>query len=129
MSEPDFEDEDLFAPIKSEDFINKRKGVRYVRKDITASIAVRRFFSTNDILVKLLDISSRGALISCNAKLKPKQKLTLTLTFNGGRKFRIASTVTHNVTKHEQNFGLKFEHVNNNLGNYLLKTQTDLIIK
>jgi PilZ domain-containing protein len=129
MSEPDFADEDLFAPVESDDFINKRKGVRYIRKDITASITIRRYFTANEILVRLHDISSRGALIACNAKLKPKQRLSLTLTFSSGRKFRIPSIITHIETTHEQSFGLKFESLNNNLGNYLLKTQTDLIVK
>lgn len=117
---------------------NKRKSVRYVRKDITAFICQADIFgcyslfsSSRAIRVKLLDISSRGVLLGGPSKLvlKINQKVMLILIFNSNRKFEISARVMHQLVRGRRFYGVKFDKPNDELGDYLLETQEDLVFK
>ena len=117
---------------------NRRKSVRYVRKDITASISQEDIFGTYSLFsysqvfrVKLIDISSRGALVGVPTKLtlKVNQKIMLTLIFDSNKKFEIPAKVVHNLTQGKRFYGLKFHRPNDELGDHLLETQADLIFR
>lgn len=116
---------------------HKRKSIRYIRDDIKASIKEVTLFNSKAMAtITLHDVSSHGALISVPKKIKfkPYQKVRLILEFADGKSFDIEATVVHSKkVVHHQNiltkeFGLKFSKRNNKLGDYLVKTQTDLNI-
>ncbi len=108
---------------------NKRIAIRYVRTDITASLSIKKFlFYSSLIPVTLLDISSKGAAIKSKKKLAVKKKVTIHLLFLDKKKFTISATIVHK-SKNKQFYGLKFDQFNNELGDYLLYSQSDLIFR
>ncbi len=113
---------------------NQRIAVRYVREDIAASVCKISWFSlgfrfNKDILVELIDISSRGVLISTNKKLKVNKKITLTLKFEDSKTFKIPSKIVRKVPGKENQYGIKFDRLSNALGEYLLETQRKLVFR
>ena len=109
---------------------NKRFAVRYIRSNIKASVLKVRLFSFGKPLgMDLLDISSKGALISTPKKLKKNKKLTLILEFEDGKVFEIKSKIVRLEKEQSYRYGIKFDRFHNELGNYLLKTQDDLIFR
>ena len=113
---------------------NNRVAVRYVREDIAASVCKIRLFNfgfliNKEILVELIDISSKGVLISTNKKLSIKKKITLTLKFEDAKTFQIKACVVRKVPVLEYQYGIKFDRLNDELGDYLLETQRKLIFK
>lgn len=121
-----------------ESFIdNHRFATRYIREDITASISelgfslinLGKFNSAKPAAVELMDITSKGVLISTDKKLKINQELNLTLKFNSGKSFLIKAKVARISSTASNNYGLIFDHYNNELGEYLLETQSKLVFK
>lgn len=117
---------------------NLRKSVRYVRKDITAFISQPDIFGTYRLFsvscavkVRLFDISSRGSLIAgpSGLDLRKNQKVMLTLIFDSNMMFEFTAKVVREVTEDRKLYGIKFDKVNNDLGEYLLESQSDLIFK
>lgn len=113
---------------------SQRIAVRYIREDIATSVCKISFFSfgfriKKDILVELLDISSKGVLIVTNKKLKPNKKIILTLTFEDSTVFNIAAKIVRKSSTQENQYGIKFDRLNNELGDYLLETQRKLVFK
>nr|WP_305906930.1 PilZ domain-containing protein [Methylomarinum sp. Ch1-1]MDP4519643.1 PilZ domain-containing protein [Methylomarinum sp. Ch1-1] len=84
---------------------------------------------TSEFSVQLIDISSKGALVACPQKLAINKKVTLRLSFNDGKEFVIAASVIHARNAPEKQYGLKFSRYNNELGEHLLSSQSDLIFK
>ncbi|NOQ36625.1 MAG: hypothetical protein GQ569_12155 [Methylococcaceae bacterium] len=131
-----FEFDDLGIDPSVPDYHNGRKTIRYVRNDITASINQADIFGgfslfshSRSIIVKLLDISSKGAFIACPEKIRINKKIRLTLVFDANKKFEIEAKVIRESTEARKLYGLKFESINNELGDYILETQTELIFK
>jgi PilZ domain len=115
---------DELADIQS----NQRKTIRYVRGEILASIKKNTFFSLNKpIQIELHNISTKGALITADKKLNVKNKLTLYLTFEDDKTFQIEAKVVRIADPKAKKYGLQFNRYNNELGEHLLKTQTDLL--
>ncbi len=106
---------------------NRRTTVRYVREDITVILIEKKMFSTNRIMVKLLDIGSKGVSISCAEKLAVNKKVNLQIFFSDGRKFEVESIIVRKQNIPELQYGLKFQRYQNSLGNYLLSTQSNLV--
>ena len=122
----DIFDFDCLAELES----NQRKTVRYVREDITASIKKNTLLSLGkQIKIKLLDISTKGALISIDKKLKVKTKISLNLEFNDGKTFQIDAKVVRIADPSANYYGIQFNRYDNELGEHLFNTQTDLIFK
>jgi PilZ domain len=120
------------APFKS----NRRKSMRYIRHDI--GITVRKiglfkfsFLKNRDIPVKLIDISSRGVgvLIATNLRLTFHKKVFLIIRFSDFKEFEVPGTVVRRSPGDAQIYGIKFDRLNNDLADYLLKTQTKLTFK
>lgn len=121
---------DIFTLIPDDEYINRRKAVRYVRDDITAVLIKKGLLKSTDMIVKLLEISSKGALISCSMKLGINKKVTLRLVFKDGKKFNLKATVIHiGTTPPGKQYGLEFNKLSNRLGEHLLSTQIDLVLK
>ncbi len=127
---PPMLDDDFFnEPVIDDSFVNKRSAIRYVRKDITAVLFCRGFFKEINLIVKLVDISSKGALIDSSRKISQKN-LSLQLIFKDGKKFRLPATIVHHRNNNgHYSYGLKFDRISNKLGEHLLNTQTDLLMK
>ncbi|QPK63839.1 PilZ domain-containing protein [Methylomonas sp. LL1] len=104
--------------------LNKRISVRYRRKDIKAIVKTHSLFFPRLIKVDLLDISSKGAAILSDKKLKLKSRVSFFLQFNDGRRFTIDAIVAHNHSA--PRYGLKFSVYQTELAEHLLTTQTDL---
>jgi len=126
-------DDDIFgiqpSPTEQE-FKNNRVAVRYVRKDINATLTTLNFFNLpKQTQVKLIDISSKGAAIQCELKLAIKSKVIIQLIFRDRRMFKISATVVHCINKKNNEYGLQFINFNNKLGDYLLSSQNDLVFK
>lgn len=133
-------DRDIFEEEKTDSNFggNQRKSVRYVRKDITIFISQPDFFGSYSLFsvsratkVKLFDISSRGALIAGPSRLilKKNQRLKLTLIFSTNKMFEFTAKVVREVTEERKLYGLKFDKVNDTLGDYLLESQSDLVFR
>jgi hypothetical protein len=128
--------DDLGIDPAMENYNNQRKTIRYIRGDISASINRSDFFGgynlfsySNPIKVKLLDISSKGALIFSPKKINLNKNINLVLTFNCNKKFEIPSKVVREETYAQKIYGLKFNNARHDLGDYLLETQTKLVFQ
>lgn len=130
---PDSDDwlnKDQKPPFKT----NRRKSTRYIRNDIGVTIRKSGMFDFNflsnlDSSVKLIDISSRGVQIATNIHFPLNQKISLTIRFFDFKEFQIPSKVMRKKMGDLQIYGIKFDQVNNDLANYLLKTQRKLKFK
>ncbi len=126
-----------FDPDASEStFINQRLATRFIRNDIKAifyKIDIFTSFGFNFfrrlVSVELLDISSKGALISTDKKLKIDTKIILGLKFKSDQTFRIKAQVVRKSTTSDYEYGIKFDLPYNDLGDYLVKTQNQLKFK
>ena len=105
--------------------LNKRISVRYRRKDIKAAVRTHSFLFPQIIRVTLLDISSKGAAIHSDKKLRLKTRISFFLLFNDGRRFTIKGIVANNQAA--PRYGLKFDFYQTELADHLLATQTDLV--
>lgn len=127
----------LFDPDWSEStFINQRAATRYIRNDIKAvfyKVDLLTSFGFNFfrrlVKVQLLDISTRGVLISTDKKLKIGNKIVLGLKFTTGKTFRIKAAVVRKSSESDYEFGIKFNEHNEELGEHLLATQKELRFK
>jgi hypothetical protein len=119
-----------------ENYNNQRKTIRYIRDDISAFInrsdifgGYNSFSYSYSIEVKLLDISSKGALISSSKKITLNKKVNLILIFGCNKKFEISSKIVRKGSYAQKIYGLKFSHSRHDLGDYLLETQTELVFQ
>lgn len=141
LIDTDFGDSDLFDlqhPENITDVLdnqspskkNIRVATRFIREDIAASINVAGLLSFGKTIpVNLMDIASRGVLISTNQRLGINKKLTLTLQFKSGKEFVIKGTIVRRSGLSHEEYGIKFDRCNDELGDYLLETQGKLIFK
>lgn len=104
--------------------INKRISVRYRRRDIKAMLRTRSLIFPKLFKVGLIDISSKGAAIHSDNKLRLKSRVTLFLQFEDNRRFTINACVAH--IHSAPRYGLKFDLYQGELAEHLLHTQTDL---
>lgn len=125
---------DLFAKPNA-GFVNQRRTVRYVRKDIRARIWQRRWFHNfglawlrRDFAVELLDISNRGCLIASPKKLERNDKIVVLLQFETGKLFEINASVVRKSAAGDE-YGIQFTEYNDALGEYMLQTQNELLFK
>lgn len=122
--------EDFFFDVLDQDIeldsllTNKRVSVRYRRSDIKAVVKTHSLLFPRLIKVTLLDISSKGAAIKCETKLKINRRVSFFLQFNDGRRFTIKALVAN--TQSAPRYGLKFDSYQTELADHLLSTQTDL---
>ncbi len=128
--------DDLGIDPTMENYNNQRKTIRYIRGDISASInrsdifgGYNSFSYSDSIEVKLLDISSKGVLISSPKKINLNKKINLVLIFNCNKRFEIPSKVVREETYAEKIYGLKFDKARHDLGDHLLETQTELVFQ
>jgi hypothetical protein len=132
----DIDNEDLTAgPGGRGKVLNHRRTVRYIRKDIKARICKESWLGAigldwfrKEIPVELLDISNRGCLVGCSAKLTIPTKITVLLTFETSIRFEIGAMVIRKAEGRDQ-YGIKFAQYNDKLGEYMLKTQSELRFK
>lgn len=123
----DIFDDDLFSLLSDEQADNKRTAVRYIRTDISASIGTTVFFFfSKKIPVKLIDISSKGAAIKSKKRIRAK-KIILNLVFADKKVFTIPAKIIYRGSHFK--YGLKFNRYDNELGNHMLETQSDLLFK
>lgn len=124
---------DIFAILKENEDqpTNRRKTVRYVRHDLRAELAIEGWlgFAKKTCAVELIDISSRGALIRCEEKLRPNLRVLLHLFFEDDKHFAVPGHVVRSAEKAALFYGVRFKFYQNDLADYLLKTQTDLVFK
>ena len=123
--------DDIFCPVSSDDLeANRRNTVRYVRGDIKASLSnVITCFFCAPLQIQLLDLSTKGALIFSDRKIRKNKKLTFILEFEDGRTFEIKARVVRLDAYRPNTYGIKFDKYNNALGDYIFKTQTNLTFK
>ncbi len=125
-------DEDDIFTLDNLDFPinNRRKAVRYVREDIDATLEKFRMFGKNlSATSKLLDISTKGALLATSQKFRIGNEVILHLVFDTGRAFSLRGKIIHRVSASEATYGIVFKQFNAELGDYLLDTQSDLVFK
>jgi hypothetical protein len=109
---------------------NNRVTTRFIRDDIAVAINVPgRLGFGKTISVNLMDISCKGALISTGEKLGINKQITLDLQFKTGKKFVIKAKIVRHSSSPRNEYGIKFDSYNNELGDYLLETQDKLIFK
>ena len=123
-------EQDLTEPSR----VNRRKSTRFIRNDIGITLRQIGMFNFNfskniDLPVKLVDISSRGVSIATKLRLSVNKKVLLVIRFSDFKEFEIPSTVIRKSIGDIQNYGIKYDCVNNDLANYILKTQKKLTFK
>lgn len=123
--------DDLFKLELSEFELNNRRALtRYVRTDLTAIIYRAFLFGIKRTQpVELLDLSCKGALVRSGKKMRPKTKVILVITFTSGKTFEIDAVIIRQSEQFSDQYGLKFNRYNNELGDYLFETQKDLVFK
>jgi len=109
---------------------NLRVATRFIREDISVSISDLGLFEMGKIIpAKLMDISSKGVLISTDRKLRIHKNITLTLQFETGKTFSIKAIIVRRSDPPNHEYGIKFDHCFDELGDYLLESQRKLIFK
>jgi len=109
---------------------NNRAAARCLRDDILAYISHKNLFrSENTIAVRLVDINSRGVLIATTEELAVNKKISIILNFRDGKQFIIPAKIVRHQASTTNEYGIKFDRCNNELGDYLLATQSKLIFK
>lgn len=109
---------------------NGRRSVRYVRNDIKVVLISKNLLGLDKkIQVQLQDISSKGLRVSAKEKLSINKKITVALKFKDGRRFTMKAKVVRQSSSNKFDYGIKFEERQNDLGDHLLETQTDLLLK
>jgi hypothetical protein len=136
---PDFEDttetiNDFFSfdsHLSKNQSNNQRITIRYIRDDITASVFKVSLlsFGPRRVPVVLIDISSKGVLVSSPKKLGINKRVILDLKFGCDRTFKIKAKIVRKSDSSNSQYGIKFDQYNNALGDYLLETQSKLIFK
>jgi hypothetical protein len=122
-------DEEIFNSLTDTEKNNKRVAVRYIRSDINVTFSKPGLLNLSKYIpVKLLDISSKGIAIEYKKKLPIKKKITLDFLFEDNKSFSITAKIIRRASNKIQ-YGLKFDHFNHELGDYLLYSQNDLIFK
>ena len=123
--------DELSGPVISDDLeTNRRITVRYVREDIKASLSnVKIHFFGAPLNIQLLDLSTKGALVASDRKIRKNKKLTLILEFEDSRTFEIEARIVRLDAFIPNTYGIKFNKYNDALGDYILKTQTNLVFK
>lgn len=131
----DIEDLTEIRPEK-QPFVNQRRTVRYIRKDIAASVCRDHWLSAlgldrfrKEIPVELLDISNRGCLILSSKPLAIEARVVVMLKFATGKCFAIKAVVSRKAEGRDREFGIKFAEYHNELGEYMLEMQNELIFK
>lgn len=123
----DFLDELAYTEYSAQ---NNRAAARCLRDDILAYISYKKLFrAENTIAVKLVDINSRGALVTTSAELPVNKKISIILNFRDGKQFIIPAKIVRHQASTTNEYGIKFDSCNNALGDYLLDTQSKLIFK
>lgn len=120
----DFDELDLEINLDSL-LVNKRISVRYRRNDIQAMVKTRSLLFPRLFHVALLDISSKGAAIVSQKKLRLKSRINFFLLFKDGKRFSINAIVVNNQAA--PRYGIKFDSYQTELAEHLLHTQTDLV--
>jgi PilZ domain len=113
---------------------NTRIGVRYIREDIAVGVCKISLFSfgfsfNKEIVVDLLDISSKGLLIATDKKLRVNQEINIFLKFENNHVFRRKGKVARRAEGPPFRYGIQFDRLSNSLGDYLLDTQKKLIFR
>ncbi|PKM36127.1 MAG: hypothetical protein CVV06_12675 [Gammaproteobacteria bacterium HGW-Gammaproteobacteria-10] len=109
---------------------NGRRSVRYVRNDIQVALIAKNLLGIDKkTQAQLQDISSKGLRVSAEEKLSINKKITVVLKFTDGRRFNIKAKVVRQSSSNKFDYGIKFEERQNDLGDHLLETQTDLLFK
>lgn len=109
---------------------NARKAIRYIRNDIKASLVYSNALGLKKTLPsELNDISTKGALVTTVQKLSVNKKVTVIISFDDGKIFKINGKIVRKCLTAPHQYGIKFEKQENSLGDHLLKTQTDLTFK
>ncbi|MDP2901910.1 MAG: PilZ domain-containing protein [Methylovulum sp.] len=94
----------------------------FIRDEITASVNIGGLFGFGrTIPVDLMDITSKGALISAGQKLGINKKIKLALYIKSGKAFVINAVVARHTSVTDNEYGLKFDRHNNELEAYLLE--------
>lgn len=114
--------------VDDSDYDNRRIFVRYIRPDITAIIIYTKLFKTSEkILVHLVNIGSKGILIESTHKLPLKKNIIVELIFSNGKSFSMNSKIVYQLNNHQ--YGLKFNGINNKLGDYLVRSARKTVFK
>lgn len=113
---------------------NQRKSTRYVRYDIGVTVRKISFFNFSfikdwEISVKLVDISSRGVLISSPMRLEINKKINLIIRFSDFTEFEVPGTIVRKSPGEAYAYGVKFDRINESLADHLVNTQRKLKFK
>jgi hypothetical protein len=126
-----FDGDDALKLNFSDDSARKyRTTTRLLYDDIAARINGSGLsFFAKAVPVTVLDISSKGALVSSTTKLSLNKKITLALAFKAGNTFKINAIIIRKNGLSTNEYGIKFDNYNNELGDYLFDSIDDLIFK
>ena len=122
---------DLFAPDFSPYLTdNERKTIRYIRNDVKVSLLYGNILGIKkNRLTTLNDISTKGTLVTATQKLSLNKKVIVVITFGDGKVFRINGKIIRQCPTAPHRYAIQFDKQENALGDYLLKTQTDLTFR
>ena len=118
-------DEDIFNLfLSAEEINNKRTAVRYIRSDITASFRFIGFFSSAKFHpIELLNISSKGAAFKSNKPISLSNTIVLKLLSDKKPVFELTAKI---IYRKKQLYGIKFERINNKLGDFLISSDHEI---
>jgi len=98
--------------------INRRVGVRYPAPPSTLTLRKNNILNfSSEFIATLIDISARGALITCSEPLTNNTKLALKILFADGTLFNLKGKVVREKSPHH--YGIKLDNYNHDLDQYL----------
>ena len=104
--------------------------IKNLSKINDASLRKLHFFESNkQIFAKYRNLSSSGVNILTYSPLNIKKQHSLLFTLSNGKKHKAITKIDQYQHYRYYNYGIKFDKTNDELGEHILETQTDLIFK
>ena len=85
--------------------------------------------SNNQIPAKFRNLGSSSVKILTHKPLNPKEQYNLIFMLSNGKKHKTLTQIDDYQHHIYYNYGIKFDKANDDLGEYILETQTDLVFK
>jgi len=119
----------LSDQLTTEQLNNKRAAVRYLGGGVIAALKLLGILNSDKKhSIELIDISSKGAAIHSKKKISVGKKVILYLAFKDKTIFRVPAKIVYkNKINHQ--YGVKFDQINNKLGDFLVSSGQDLLFK
>lgn len=110
--------------------IHKFPTIHNLLKNNEVNLESLDLYESNDkIIAKYRNLCSDNVEILTFSPLSNKKQHTLLFNLSNGENYKTDTEINYNKHRKYKNYGIKFDRPNDELGEYLIETQTDLVFK